>query len=175
MSLDPGREGWPPAGPPLELPRRRKKPVKEPVWDVYEEKEYGYYAEEHDDFREPLPEREGLAIRAARAVAAAWERIWRRKKGSLARFLLVATAAFAAGVLLESQVHFLSWAAEILAAAALVMREWVNPGVQTALLFTGLITVTGVWLLRRVIGNPRSASPVRRRVTIHRDVYDRHL
>lgn len=168
----------------LRRPARRQK---EPVRDPYHEQEYDYYDgnDGHDDFREPLPKREMFVIRAARGairvVAAAWSRVWlfgrvgRNRIGNLGRPFIVAAAVFAAGALLENQIHFLGWAANMLVTAVLSIREWVNPGPQTALLLTGLIAVTGAWLLKRVIiGGRGPASPARRRAIIPQEMLDRH-
>lgn len=158
--------------------RLRKEPVhKEPVWDSYHEEEDDYYYPDlDDDFGESLPERDGLMIRAARGVVAAWDRVWSyRSTGGLSRSVVVAAAVFAAGVLVENQVHFLGRIADLLAGAALTLRDWVNPGAQTALLLTGLITVTGIWLLKRAINHPGSGTPARRRAAIPREMLDRHL
>ena len=161
------------------IPRREASRRRKPEYDRYREPDYEEdHPEAYDDYdyRAPLPEREGLLIRAARAVVAAWDRVWLLKsRPGLVRPLLLAAVAFAAGMTLENQVSFLSWAAELLAAAALALRDWVNPGVQTALLFTGLISVTGVWLLKRVVAGPRTAPRTPRRVPIDRDAFERHL
>jgi hypothetical protein len=154
------------------------------VREPYHEQEYDYYDgnDGHDDFREPLPEREMLVIRAARGVirvAAAWSRIWLfgrvGKIGNPGRPFVVAVAVFAAGALLENQIHFLGWAANMLVAAVLSIREWVNPGPQTALLLTGLVAVTGAWLLKRgIIGWRGPAPPARRWAIIPQEMLDRH-
>jgi hypothetical protein len=172
---EPPRRGNPSA----EVARRRppeRVANREPVADDYDD----YFEARHDYdycsdyYRAPFPEREGLAVRVVRVLVAIVDRFWRLRTVALGTPFLLAACVFAAGVVLENQVRFLSWVAELLVAAAATVRDWVKPGPQTALLFAGLITATGIWLLKRVVSGPAVAPRASRRVCIHRDALERH-
>lgn len=169
---EPERIGYKPKGRPAE--------PEEPLWDSRYERDLDYYYdEEPDDYYEPEPRREGILALTGRWGADAWnqsrDRVGRVRTGGL-KGLAVLVGVFAVGIILESQVHFLGRAADLLAVAALALRNWLNPGVPTVLLLTGVVAVTGAWLLRWALRGPGEDPPrPRKRVSIPREMMDRHL
>ncbi|ACA60704.1 hypothetical protein [Candidatus Desulforudis audaxviator] len=161
-------------------PTERPAGPEEPLWDERHERDldYYYYAEEPDDFYAPQPRREGILALTGRWGADVWDRsldrVGRVKTGGLKGFAVLA-GVFAVGLIMESQLHFLGRAADLLAAAALALRGWLNPGVPIVLLLTGAVAVTGAWLLKWALRGPEDAPRSRKRVSIPRSMMERHF
>ncbi len=158
-------------------PQERSEP-EEPLWDERHERDLDYnYDEGPDDFYEPQSRREGILALTGRWGAElgyrSLDRIGRIRTGGL-KGLAVLAGVFALGLIMESQLHFLGRAADLLLTAALALRGWLNPGVPAVLVLTGAVAVTGAWLLKWALRGPAQAPRPRKPVSIPRTMMDRH-
>lgn len=153
-----------------EVRKRSKEPRQESGWNWYQDDEYGGGYQDVPDYDEPVSRRNGILMRSAYLG----EAIRNLPITVSLKKLMALAAVFAGGVILENRLGFVQWIIKSLAAAVLPAREWLATGNQNALLWTALLTLSGVWLLTRMVMR-QPGSPARKRGAIPREMMDRYL